>query len=153
MGILAEQKVARDDKIRTTKLHDLYHTGNTSVFFVIWDFLNISFRHSCEWSSGLRFGCLFTFTCSASCSHEVYNLKNSHHCPRRELNPSCPARSLVSILTELPRLQGRLDEVVRSQSKELVSQLRFEPGTFHMQVYNGTSTELIQRVVHRVLYI
>jgi hypothetical protein len=29
--------------------------------------------------------------------------KKSHHCPRRELNPSRPARSLVTILTELPQ--------------------------------------------------
>jgi hypothetical protein len=27
--------------------------------------------------------------------------KKSHHCPCRELNPGCPARSLVSILTEI----------------------------------------------------
>jgi hypothetical protein len=30
--------------------------------------------------------------------------KTPHHCPCRELNPDRPARSLVSILTKLPRL-------------------------------------------------
>jgi len=30
--------------------------------------------------------------------------KKSYHCPCREMNHGRPARSLVSILTELPRL-------------------------------------------------
>jgi len=29
---------------------------------------------------------------------------DSHHCPYREMNPGRPASSLVTILTELPRL-------------------------------------------------
>jgi hypothetical protein len=36
-------------------------------------------------------------------SLDVVRRKTSHHCPCRELNPGRPARSLVSIPTELPR--------------------------------------------------
>jgi hypothetical protein len=32
--------------------------------------------------------------------------KKSFHCPRWELNPGRSARTLISILTELPRLGG-----------------------------------------------
>jgi hypothetical protein len=39
--------------------------------------------------------------------------KNSHHCPCRELNPGCPACSLVTILTELSTPMFSWDNVNR----------------------------------------
>jgi hypothetical protein len=38
--------------------------------------------------------------------------KNSHHCPCQELKPCGPARSLVTILTELPRWSLKKQTVV-----------------------------------------
>jgi hypothetical protein len=37
---------------------------------------------------------------SGRCGEE----KNSHHCPHRELNPGRPARSVITIVTEVSRL-------------------------------------------------
>jgi len=36
--------------------------------------------------------------------------KNSHHCPCPKLNPGRPTRSLISILTQLPRVLGSVSD-------------------------------------------